>query len=194
MILKAQLGDITKIPVDAIVHSVQSSRGVDGVILEAAGTELGEEYLNNLPTFLYVEGGEYTGCPIAEVVVTKAYRLPAKYVLHTVGQSWKPQYVDRTGRSLAPHWDAGLSLCYKHCLAKAVELQAKSISFPLVGRAYPLEREARIAVLTALYVPGPDDMEVIFVCPDQKALDVYSYVLSKGRSLIDKSTGAVLGL
>src|SRR5437867_11601422 len=126
MILKAQLGDIIKITVDAIVNSDQSSLrrggGVDGAIHEAAGPELQEECFTIEPpkfrTPEFGELGEVTRCSTGGVQVTKAYRLPAKYVFHTVGPVWRT-------RHLLGDEDLLLSLCYRHCLETAVELQVK---------------------------------------------------------------------
>lgn len=132
------VGDITKIPVDAIVNAANSALagggGVDGAIHRAGGSEL----MTELDRIREAEGG----CPSGSAVVTSAGRLPAKYVFHAVG----PVYRDGT------HGEPELlRSCYVTCLNLAAERNLSSISFPSISTGvygYPVQEAARIAVST----------------------------------------------
>jgi len=131
-----QQGDITRIPVDAIVNAANSALagggGVDGAIHHAGGPEIMRE--------LDVIRERQGGCPTGEAVVTGAGRLPAKYVIHTVGPVW------RDGRHGEPEL---LAACYRNSLALAEERGVRRISFPAIstgGYGYPIEQAGRIAV------------------------------------------------
>ena len=129
-------GDITKIPVDAIVNAANSALagggGVDGAIHRAGGASIMKE----LDEIRSREGG----CPTGSAVATSAGGLPAKYVFHAVG----PVY--RDGR----HGEAALlQSCYVTSLNLAKERDVESISFPSISTGiygYPLEEAARIAI------------------------------------------------
>ena len=148
-------GDITRQQVDAIVNAANSTLlgggGVDGAIHRAAGPGLLEECRT------------LDGCPTGEAKATGGYRLPARWVIHTVG----------------PVWDGGghgehelLANCYRNSLALAVELGARSVAFPAISTgaySFPLERATRIAVAEiAAFLDShspPDGPEgVAFVC------------------------------
>jgi O-acetyl-ADP-ribose deacetylase (regulator of RNase III) len=116
--LEAVLGDITEQQVDALVNAANTTLlgggGVDGAIHRAAGPQL------------LIECRRIGGCPVGEARLTKGYRLPAPYVIHTVGPVWSG------GQRGEPEL---LRRCYVSVLALAVRTGVRAIAFPAVREA-----------------------------------------------------------
>ena len=160
-------GDITKQEVDAIVNAANTSLlgggGVDGAIHRAAGPELLEETR------------QIGGCPTGEARVSRGYRLPAKWVVHTVGPIWAG------GNKNEENLLAG---CYRNSLRSAVGVGAKTIAFPGIrtgAYGFPLERATEIAMTeTKKFLESEENIEkVIFVCFGEKALKTYYEVFAR---------------
>jgi len=154
-------GDITRLSVDAIVNAANTSLlgggGVDGAIHRAAGPEL----LSECRTL--------GGCPTGEAKITRGYRLPANYVIHTVGPVW------RGGNHHEPEL---LESCYRHSLLLAVQHGLRTIAFPSISTGiygYPIELASRIAVRTVKTFLAQDDTlaMVTFVCFGQHDYQTY---------------------
>ncbi len=169
MKIKVIEGDITKLEVDAIVNAAKSSlmggSGVDGAIHRAAGEELLEECRT------------LNGCRTGEAKITKGYRLPAKFVIHTVGPEWYGGGRDE---------DKLLADCYRNSLKLAKENGIKTIAFPAISTGiygYPKDQAARIAVDTIISCGedmGPD-MEVFLVAFDDETAKLYRNALGEGE-------------
>jgi O-acetyl-ADP-ribose deacetylase len=159
-------GDITKLQVDAIVNAANTSLlgggGVDGAIHRAAGPEL------------LAECRTLGGCPTGEAKITAGYRLPAKYVIHTVGPIW------RGGDGGEPEL---LARCYRNSLALATRHQVRNIAFPAIScgiYGYPIPDACQIALReTMAYLDTKELPEsVTFVCFGREIYDAYRAALS----------------
>ena len=165
-------GDITRVPVDAIVNAANSALagggGVDGAIHRAGGPEI----MRELDAIRKSQGG----CPTGKAVATGAGHLPAKFVFHAVG----PIY--RDGRRGEPEL---LASCYRECLAMADERGVATVSFPAISTGvygYPLQEAAEIAVTEVKkHLEGVDTAirEVTFVLFDRRAWKQYSLALQR---------------
>lgn len=161
------LGDITKLEVDAIVNAANNTLlgggGVDGAIHRAAGPELLEECR------------KLNGCETGKAKITKGYKLPAKYVIHTVGPIWRGGNANE---------DELLASCYRNPLQLAVENNIKTIAFPSISTGayrFPVKRAAQIAVdEIKAFLKNNESIEKVFmVCFDKKTMEAYSEALSE---------------
>jgi O-acetyl-ADP-ribose deacetylase (regulator of RNase III) len=172
--IRVARGDITRIPVDAMVNAANSALagggGVDGAIHRAGGPSLMQE----LDVIRAREGG----CSTGSAVVTGAGKLPAKWVFHAVG----PIY--QNGRNGEPGLLAG---CYGTCLKLAEQHGARTISFPAISTGiygYPAEEAAEIAVREVSgFLEQSDAIDtVIFVVFDSGAEKIYQRLLAPTRN------------
>ena len=168
--IKLIKGDITKIPADAIVNAANSSLlgggGVDGAIHRAGGVTILEECRKIVES----QGG----CRAGEAVVTTAGKLPARYVIHTVGPIWHGGMKNE---------DQLLSNAYTNSLRLAVENGAKTIAFPNISTGvygFPKERAAKIAIAAVRKFLKTDKSlnEVVFVCFDRENYGIYERLLN----------------
>lgn len=160
------LGDITKQKVDAIVNAANCSLlgggGVDGAIHRAAGPEL------------LAECRTLHGCETGKAKITKGYRLPAKYVIHTPGPVW---HGGHSGEAEL------LASCYRSCLKLADENGCKTVDFPSISTGvyhFPLEKASVIAINTiADYLREHEDIECVrMVCFDGRTMEYYQNALA----------------
>ncbi len=166
-IIEVVLGDITTQKVDAIVNAANTSLlgggGVDGAIHRAAGPEL------------LAECRTLHGCPTGEARITNGYRLPAKWVIHTVGPVW------RGGNNSE---DDLLARCYQRALALAIEHGVRSIAFPAISTgvySFPRERATRIAIreVRAFLEKSSTLERILFVCFDAQTQECYQRLLAE---------------
>jgi O-acetyl-ADP-ribose deacetylase (regulator of RNase III) len=171
-------GDITRIPVDAIVnaanHMLAGGGGVDGAIHKAAGPELMQELR------------QYDACPTGSAVVTGSGRLPAKYVIHAVGPVYRGGQRDEA---------ALLASCYRTALQLAEERNCQSISFPSISTGvygYPIPEAAAIALSTLIEaLPDAPSIRVVkLVQFNEVSYQAYSRLMD---NFLSKQSGAQTG-
>ena len=164
--VKAIQANITKLAVDAIVNAANEGMlgggGVDGAIHRAAGRELFKACLQA------PEVRPGVRCPTGEARITPGFRLPAKFVVHTVG----PVYRDGL------HGEPGkLAACYRNSLTLAAANGCASIAFPCISTGvfgYPQKAAAEIAVREVkAFLDANPGMEVTFCCFSDEALETY---------------------
>ena len=160
-------GDITKLNVDAIVNAANTSLlgggGVDGAIHRAAGKEL------------LAECKSLNGCKTGDAKITKGYKLPAKFVIHTVGPVWS--LTNKKANDL-------LKNAYKNSLDIALQNGIKSIAFPNISTGvyhFPKEKAAEIAIktITEFLNINSEIEEVIFAIFDDENFSIYKRILKK---------------
>jgi len=165
--LRAILGDITQLHVDAIVNAANTSLlgggGVDGAIHRAAGPEL------------LAACRKLDGCPTGDAKATPGFRLPAKWVFHAVGPVW----------SGGEHGEeALLASCYRRCLELAREHGVRSIAFPAISTGiygFPQRCAAVTAFRTVKANVDASGVETVhFVCFDQTTMTLYEHLLANG--------------
>ncbi|PBC03104.1 O-acetyl-ADP-ribose deacetylase [Mesorhizobium sp. WSM3860] len=159
--IRIHTGDISKLAVDAIVNAANSSLlgggGVDGAIHRAAGPEL------------VAECRTLNGCRTGDAKLTKGYRLPARYVIHTVGPVWQGGGKDEAEL---------LASCYRRSLEIARDHDCRTIAFPAISTGiyrFPKDEATGIAVGTVsdFLQQSARPQTVTFCCFDEQTVELY---------------------
>ncbi|MHB1418394.1 MAG: O-acetyl-ADP-ribose deacetylase [Bacillota bacterium] len=162
-------GDITNIEVDAVVNAANNSLlgggGVDGAIHRKGGEAILKECLQIR--------NRQGGCETGKAVITTAGKLPAKYVIHTVGPVWNGGQGGEEEK---------LRNCYINSLIMARENGIKTIAFPNISTGvykFPKELAAKIALdeVTIFIQKNEEIQKVLFICFDRENLDIYTRML-----------------
>ncbi len=167
--IKLIQGDITKLNVEAIVNAANSSLlgggGVDGAIHRVGGPDILEA--------CKVIRNRHGGCPTGEAVLTAAGKLPARYVIHTVGPVWNG---GQNNEAIL------LANCYRNSLLLAVANGIKVLAFPSISTGvyrFPKEPAAKIAIgeVTQFLANSESILQVNFVCFDEENYRIYERLL-----------------
>jgi O-acetyl-ADP-ribose deacetylase len=162
-------GDITRLEVDAIVNAANTTLlgggGVDGAIHRAAGPGLLEECRT------------LKGCSTGEAKITSGYKLPSKFVIHTVGPIWRGGRQNELGL---------LAACYKNSLDIAIKNKIETIAFPAISTGvyhFPKEKAAQIAVnqVVKYFSQAPMLKKVVFVVFDEENYHIYNHIFVESK-------------
>lgn len=163
--IKVLRADITTLALDAIVNAANQALlgggGVDGAIHRAAGPEL-REYCRGLG-----------GCPTGEARITPGFKLPARWVIHTVGPVWRGGHQEEATL---------LASCYRNSFALAREHGVRRIAFPSISTGaygYPKPGAAEVA-LSVMRAHEADFDEIICCCFAEEDRAIYEQVLTRG--------------
>ena len=165
MNISVERSDITTLAVDVIVNAANRSLlgggGVDGSIHRAAGPELLAACI------------DLNGCEIGQAKITQAFKLPSKFVIHTVGPVWTGG--EKNEASL-------LSSCYSRSLSLACDHELATIAFPAISTGaygYPLMKATQIAVESVANWQSAYPKNAIFCCFDNQTLTIYEEILQR---------------
>ena len=165
MNISVERSDITTLAVDVIVNAANRSLlgggGVDGSIHRAAGPEL------------LAACKDLKGCETGQAKITRGFKLPSKFVIHTVGPVWTGG--EKNEASL-------LSSCYNRSLSLACDHELATIAFPAISTGaygYPLTKATQIAVESVTNWQSVYPKNVIFCCFDEKTLNIYEEILHR---------------
>ncbi len=160
-------GDITEITADAIVNAANSSLlgggGVDGAIHRKGGSQILEDCIKIR--------NKQGGCKTGEAVITNAGKLPAKYVIHTVGPVW----IGGSNNEVEL-----LKKCYENVIILALENDIKTIAFPNISTGiydFPKQEAAEIAINTIIQMGENAIEKVIFTCFNEESYQIYKKIL-----------------